>query len=570
MTPRAAAGGRAAGLDVVAALLLALCLAGRPSDALAHAALLSSEPSDGAALAAAPTSVVLRFDEEVGFIQLRLVGPGGAEVRPTDVPRVEGGTLRAGYPADLPPGVYLLSYRVASADSHPVAGTVAFGVGVGSGPARAAAAAATVSQGAAAGLWTPLSQAARWLFYAAVATAAGGALFRLLVAEVPRALRRGLLVAALGGAGLAGLQVGLRGALLADLPADGLLSSAAWRLGAGTTLAASLLVSGAGLLGCAASLLSGTGRRRRAAAGAAAAVLTLAGFPLTGHAAMAEPRWLTVPALAMHVAAAAFWLGAFWPLRALLRDRAADGVAPVRRFSRVAVPAVALLAAAGAALAAVQVARPAALPGTRYGQLVLAKLLLFAALLGLAAWNRNRLTPALAAGAPGAAARLRRTIGVEAALGAAVLAVTAVLTLTPPPRASGHSGQDAASEAAMADHTGHGPHTHDAAEGAAVLIQASGILAMVEVTPAHAGPNAIRVTLDRAQGDAPAPREVWLELSLPAAGVGPVRRPLRREEAGGWAYQGPELAIPGRWSMRIEVLLTDFDQVTLSTEVDVR
>lgn len=566
MTHRSCAGGWVVRL-CAAVLLLALCLAGRPGVSLAHAALLGSEPSDGAALAAAPSSVVLRFDEEVGLIQLRLVGPGGTEVRPTIPPRVDGPTLRAGFPADLPPGVYLLSYRVTSADSHLVAGAVAFGIGAASGPAHPAASEPRSS----ADVWTLPSQAARWLFYVAVTVAAGGVGFRLLVAEVPRGLRQGMLAIAAGGAALATLQVGLRGALLAGLPADGLLRPAAWRLGSGTTLALSLLLSGAGLLGCAASLL-GTGRGWRAAGGAAA-VLTLAGFTFSGHAATAEPRWVTSPALAAHVAVAVFWLGAFWPLRALLREGAAAS-APVRRFSRLAVPAVALLAAGGGALAAVQVASPAALPGTRYGQLVVAKLLLFAALLGLAAWNRNRLTPALAGGLPGAADWLRRTITAEAVIGVAILAVTAVLTLTPPPRASGHPGHGAAEGPAAAAGMGHDHHGHDHAhgvgEGATLLAQAGGILATIEVVPARAGPNTLRVTLDRAQGEVPAPREVWLELSQPEAGVGPVRRPLRRGEAGSWMHQGPELAIPGRWSVRIEVLLTDFDQAALSTEVDVR
>jgi copper transport protein len=55
-------------------LLLALAL---PVRALAHASLLGSEPADGVSLDAAPSSVVLRFDETVTLIALRLVGPDG-------------------------------------------------------------------------------------------------------------------------------------------------------------------------------------------------------------------------------------------------------------------------------------------------------------------------------------------------------------------------------------------------------------------------------------------------------------------------------------------------------------
>ena len=76
-------------------LLLALAL---PGQALAHASLLGSEPADGASLDAAPPSVVLRFDEAVTLIALRLVGPDGRAV-PLGSVDARGGVLRASVPA---------------------------------------------------------------------------------------------------------------------------------------------------------------------------------------------------------------------------------------------------------------------------------------------------------------------------------------------------------------------------------------------------------------------------------------------------------------------------------------
>jgi putative copper export protein len=49
--------------------------------------------------------------------------------------------------------------------------------------------------------------------------------------------------------------------------------------------------------------------------------------------------------------------------------------------------------------------------------------------------NRNRLTPALAAGAPDAAHRLRRSIGLEIAVMLGVVACVAALSQLTPPRA---------------------------------------------------------------------------------------------------------------------------------------
>ena len=529
-----------------------------PGRAWAHAALLGSEPADGTSLEAPPSAVVLRFDEAVTPIALRLVGPGG-QVVPLGSVEAGNGVLRATVPPGLPDGTYLLSWRVTSADSHPVAGTIAFGLGV----LAQAAPAGGAAQGRPA--WDALpSEVARWLFYAALMAAAGGALFRSAVAEVPAALRRGLVGAALLGAVLAVAQVGLRGALLAGAGPGEVLDAASWRLGAGTTLAASLLVSGTGLLGCAAAL--GQAGKVSRGLGALAAVVALAGFPLSGHAATAEPRWLTAPSLALHTLAVAFWLGAFLPLLALLRGPAPAAVAAVRRFSALAVPAVAVLVVTGTLLSVVQVEAPGNLVGTGYGLLLLSKLAGVAGLLAFAAWNRLRLTPVLDAGQPRGSIRLRRSVAAELALAGLVLAVTSGLTLAAPPRALDHAGHGAQGDGGH-DHAG---HRHAAAEGIAVATEGDGLLAVVEVTPGRAGPNRIAVTLDRAAGPALAPKEVWAVLSQGVAEVGPIRRRLVPDGKGRYAQQGPELSIPGRWRIQVEVLVTDFDQATLSTEVEIR
>ena len=73
----------------------------------------------------------------------------------------------------------------------------------------------------------------------------------------------------------------------------------------------------------------------------------------------------------------------------------------------------AVLIATGLVIAVVQVERPAALVGTAYGLLLLTKLAGVAGLIALATINRLRLTPALEAGNPVAATRLRHSIGLE-------------------------------------------------------------------------------------------------------------------------------------------------------------
>lgn len=181
---------------------------------------------------------------------------------------------------------------------------------------------------------------------------------------------------------------------------------------------------------------------------AAAAASALATLAWTGHAAVTEGLSGTLHRLSdiVHLLAAGAWIGALaMLLRALVSPiRDDEAVADVRR-------ALAGFATAGSVLVALIVATglvngwmivgPAGLtllPGSLYGQLLIAKLLLFAAMLGLAAANRWWLTPRLAVAqaaneAPGAVRALKISIAFESGAAILVLVLVAWLgTLAPP------------------------------------------------------------------------------------------------------------------------------------------
>lgn len=161
-------------------------------------------------------------------------------------------------------------------------------------------------------------------------------------------------------------------------------------------------------------------------------------FTFVGHSVEA-PRWLLASVLTLHLLAASFWVGAFAPLCAAARHLAArDAAALLEAFGRAAVWVVGVLVAAGLTFAAVLLKTPVNLLQSDYGRILLVKLALVAALLGLAALNKLRLVPALAAGEESARGRLTRSIALEAAAFAAILCATAVLTsvATPPPAVS--------------------------------------------------------------------------------------------------------------------------------------
>ncbi len=106
------------------ALLLALPSAG---SAFAHATLLKAEPADGSTLAEAPAAFVLTFNEPVSPIALRLIEPDGSG---RDLAGAVARDAVVSIPAPpLAKGTHALSWRVISADGHPVGGSVVFSVG---------------------------------------------------------------------------------------------------------------------------------------------------------------------------------------------------------------------------------------------------------------------------------------------------------------------------------------------------------------------------------------------------------------------------------------------------------
>jgi putative copper resistance protein D len=104
------------------------------------------------------------------------------------------------------------------------------------------------------------------------------------------------------------------------------------------------------------------------------------------------------------------------------------------RFSASGVAAVGVLLLTGAINAWYLAGSIHALTATDYGHLLLVKIALFLVMLALATINRLWLTPALTDGklAGDALRQLRRNIFIEIAAAALIIAVVAVLGVTPP------------------------------------------------------------------------------------------------------------------------------------------
>jgi methionine-rich copper-binding protein CopC len=111
----------------VNARLLCLCaLLLSPLAASAHARLLQAVPADGSSVSAAPAQFTLKFSEVSQLTALSLQKQGEPQARRI-TPLPTGPSAQFSVPAPrLESGVYELRYRVFSADSHVVAGSVHF------------------------------------------------------------------------------------------------------------------------------------------------------------------------------------------------------------------------------------------------------------------------------------------------------------------------------------------------------------------------------------------------------------------------------------------------------------
>lgn len=516
----------------LAAAVALLVLAPGVPPAGAHATLMTSSPIDGSVLRAEPARVDLTFNEPVTALALTLREADGTLRRLAPIAADDGRIVGMTLPPAADVGTRVLGWRVASADGHPVAGTLLFSVGAPT-PVDTSAPDPT-RPGVRAALW-----AARLLVHIALFFGVGAVFHALVTARRPARMPVVLV------AGLLALPavIGLHGldALGGDVPL--LATTHPWATAAATTILR------AGLFAAAALCLAALAVRLPRRAGVAAILLALlcvgATLAASGHAASAAPAFLTRPALVLHGVCLAIWLGALPPLAASLRSGDGDDDA-LRRFSVFAPALVGALALTGLFLAAVQVPAPGDLVATDYGRVLLVKLALAALLCALAALNRWRFTLPARAGVVPARRALRHAIRGEVAIGLAILAVVGAFRFTPPPRALAAA----------------------AAAPAAIHIHTPAAMADLTLDPGHSGPITATAFLMTGDFGPLQPRAVRLVLDPPDGGP-PVSAALR-PGAGSWTAEGIVLPVPGRWTAHLGLDFGAPDPTVLSGAIDIR
>ena len=519
---------------LVGLIVAVLALVGATAAASAHASLLRSTPAEGGVVGQMPAQITLTFSEPVTPLVLELLRPTGGTDRLGGMPA--GDAVSVDLPVkDTPDGTYLLAWRVVSSDGHPVGGVLSFSVGTPSAttPVTPALDDTTLRKA----LW-----AARLALYLGLFFGAGSAFALAWLAPKGRHGVGAATAFTILGLVAAPVSFGLLGLDALGAPLGLFGQPVAWQAAAATSYGFTAAIAFIALALTLLALVAEGGLARWLSL--AALVGAGAALGASGHASAAAPQWLTRPMVFVHGVGIAFWVGALLPLG--LGSRAPDASEVLRRFSATIPYIVAALIGAGIVLAFVQVDSVSALWHTSYGRLLLFKLVLVALLLGLAAYNRWRLTKPALARQVDAQQRLLCNIVVEALLMVAILGVVAGFRFTPPPRVL----------------------AIEAAEPASIHIHTADAMAELSITPGQAGrasASIVVMTGDFGPLDA---RSVVLRLSNPE--TEPVSAIAHKPGDGTWRVDDLQLPVPGKWTVSIDIEISETSRVTLDGEIAIR
>lgn len=522
-------------LRAVAALTITLGLVFVAGPAQAHAVLEGSDPGQGAVVSTLPATVTLRFDESVTLLptSVQVFGPDGSRVDRGTATHPGGSGPKASIGVSSQQhGTYLVSWRVISADSHPVSGAFTFSVGTTS-----AAPVAPVSHPSRTISWS--LGVARWLGYAGSALLVGVLLVLAWcwpegrASRASRMLWAGVGVLALG----ALLELVLKGPYDASLGVSAIGRGDLVREVLGTTYGRAVVARF--LLALVGAALIRWPNRWAISIWALAVGST---FGLAGHAAAGSLRSLALVSETVHAVAASLWLGGLVLLLAVAL-RSAHAVEVVGRFSRLAFGCVVAVVATGLFQSWRGVGWSwGALSSTEYGHELLFKLALVVYVLFLAGLSRAWVWRTVQSKADPDVGLLARTVGGEAFGLVVVLALTSGLVATEPAKTAYH------------------PST-----GATLLIE--GDTVQVSAVPTGDRQVGLHLYLFDKAGQPTDPPEVDASVSLGAVGPLPVQL-----DNGGPGHRLAVIDVPvaGTWKLAVTVRTTAIDEATKTVDVPIR
>jgi copper transport protein len=551
------------------ALIAALaCLQPAPADA--HALLVRSLPEANSELAEAPQTIDMWFSEplEGDFSTARVVDSTGAEVATGQAVPDAADPMHMSLPlGELAPGIYTVAWKTLSrVDGHEWYGSFPFTV-LNADGSRPTGAAAEVADSQRSELPSPVETAARWLALFGMMLLFGVPLFLLVVlqdtanetasfslaASVGKLARWLVCIAAVAVIAGSWLQIANQAVRL-DEPSQ-IVALISGTRGGQIALARQV----AAMIALALFLFL-PGRRGQLAALLAAATGLLA-FAVTSHAGAVPGSAWAVAVDAIHLLAAAAWIGGLTLLPFLAWQARRLPGAPDRerlpevllRFSYLASFSVFVLAVSGLFSSLVELPALSNLIDTAYGRVLLVKLVLVALTLEIAFFNR-RVVHAQAQrllGTKGVRA-FQRMVTLEAAIALALTVVVAILVQTPAPR--GLAQQDTAAVELPFN----------------IIAQAGDVYIHLQITPNRAGHNRFWTHLYHPDGSPIGEVQlVRLLFDYQEMQLGQARVDLSPLGQDTFAAEGTFLSQPGQWDLSVYVRRRGMDDALADVIVTV-
>ncbi len=559
---------------IIAAVLFVTAL-----PAFAHAELDSSDPEASQSYPAGkpPASVTLTFSEGVQVAKdgVRVLASSGKAVQ--GVGDAKHGAKSSVVVATLPAltdGTYVVDWQVVSADSHPINGAFTFTVGAATGDNVAGLLKNDTNHGV--GIAFGLTRA---LAFGSVLVLLGGIVFLRTVsgeAGDDQGVRGLLWVSWVIGFVTALLGIGMQAAYTTTQNISAMWNTTALRDVMDTRFGQSWLIR-AGLLLLVLPALRNPGKRRSPgviAVDVVLAVFLLATFTFAEHARTG--RWILLGTVTdlVHLGSASVWLGGVAVLATLLVRRVVPHDVPVitARFSRIAAPAIVIVAISGAVQAWRQTDGLDSVFDTTYGRLLLTKIGLVVMIVAAASvsrhivrlWADRQLIPAgpgalRAEADPEDVRELRNAVVVEVAIAVIVLLVTALLVNTAPARVEGGSTSTPSANT---------PSQPVKPAGYSATLSNGGIQFDVKLSPGLKGTNQLTVATTKA-GAPFDPIDITAKLSDTEQGV-TLNVPMTKGAAGTGTAQGNiDLPFAGTWKLEIRALRTDVDESVVTDNVEI-
>ena len=513
-----------------------------PGIASAHAVLDSSSPAPSALLASSPKEIRLDFDEQVeatlGDIHLYNSEQHEVSIEETVRSSTDASIVTAEVPS-LQNGVYVVVWRVVSADGHPVTGAFPFEIGTKSTGTSAALLEEILNRTETTSpLGNPMS-VLRLLGFLGLILLIGcvSLLWRsplLGNARVRKTLRYSSVFIAVSSLGLLLMQ----GPYTAGKSWGSLFNSVIIGDVLQTRLGLALFIRSicAFAWGVIALTASASVSRRWRISVIATAAITITTYAASGHQSAGTLPGIFVPLDMIHLAAISTWVGALLVLAFI--SRGSDVENEAKRFSQMATWSMPIVVVTGVVQGLHLMGGISTITQSNFGKLLLLKTLLVACVVLLGSKARSQLQL-------GGISSISKIIRWESTVVVLVLAVTSLMVAQSP------------------------TSTEPTAVSFSATKVQNGIVAELTVVPAVVGTAEVHVILTPPGGSLTPAKSTTVQFDLPSRNIPPI--PVTMTEIGPNHWIGiVQFPFSGAWNMNTRVSPAPNQTLLFTTVVTVQ